>query len=86
MISYHTARTAHAAFTGCISDRVCFPSRPPASLANKILVCGPCRRSCETSIAELGCGYLDLLLIHWPHAWVRGTQQEDTSVTLLDTW
>lgn len=24
------------------------------------------RKSCEKSLTELGCGYLDLLLIHWP--------------------
>ncbi|MEW5302140.1 MAG: hypothetical protein WDW36_004949 [Sanguina aurantia] len=28
------------------------------------------RESAEQSIAELGCGYLDLLLVHWPEAWV----------------
>ena len=44
------------------------------------------RASCETTVAELGCGHLDLLLMHWPHAWKPGTEEEDASVTLLDTW
>lgn len=57
------------------------PPRPPPSPPPPTH-----RRSCEQSIADLGCSYLDLLLIHWPHAWVKGTEQEDTSVTLLDTW
>lgn len=38
------------------------------------------------SIAELGCQYADLVLIHWPHAWKAGTEEEDPSVTLQDTW
>ncbi|KAL6772275.1 hypothetical protein ACKKBG_A29600 [Auxenochlorella protothecoides x Auxenochlorella symbiontica] len=44
------------------------------------------RRSVLQSIAELGCQYADLVLIHWPHAWKAGTEEEDPSVTLQDTW
>lgn len=44
------------------------------------------RASVERSIADLGCGYLDLVLVHWPHAWVPGRQDEDTCVTLKETW
>lgn len=28
------------------------------------------RASVEQSLSELGCGYLDLLLVHWPEAWM----------------
>lgn len=45
-----------------------------------------CRKSCEQSIADLGCGYLDLLLVHWPDAWLPGTEEPDTEVTLEQTW
>lgn len=45
-----------------------------------------CSASAERSIAELGCGRLDLLLIHWPETWLPGTQEADTSVTLQQTW
>jgi len=44
------------------------------------------RASAEGSIADLGCGYLDLLLVHWPHAWKPGTEEEDTGVTMQETW
>ena len=46
-----------------------------------------CRASAEASVAELRCGYLDLLLMHWPDAWQPGTEKEpDTSVTIRQTW
>lgn len=42
--------------------------------------------SAERTIADLGCGHLDLLLVHWPCAWRPGTQEPDTEVTLQQTW
>lgn len=45
-----------------------------------------CRRSVLQSISELGSEYADLVLVHWPHAWKKGTQEDDASVTLQDTW
>jgi diketogulonate reductase-like aldo/keto reductase len=43
--------------------------------------------SARASVAALGCGYLDLLLVHWPHAWVPGGgEAPDAGVTLRDTW
>jgi len=44
------------------------------------------RKSCEQSLADLGCDHLDLLLIHWPDAWKLGTEEPDTEVTLEETW
>ena len=38
-------------------------------------------------MAELRCGHLDLLLMHWPAAWLPGTDREpDESVTIRQTW
>jgi aryl-alcohol dehydrogenase-like predicted oxidoreductase len=47
---------------------------------------GACRKSVEQSVAELGCGHLDLCLIHWPDAWLPGGEEPDTGVTLQETW
>lgn len=60
------------------------------------------RLACQKTIDELGVGYLDLFLIHWPICWrhtgsfeteedkyprsPNGGADVDTSVTLLDTW
>ena len=48
------------------------------------------RASALRSIEELGVGHLDLLLVHWPEAWVPGSTieswQEDATVTIADTW
>lgn len=44
------------------------------------------RASVERSIAALGCGRLDLLLMHWPVAWKPGTEELDEGVSLRDTW
>eukprot|EP00877_Chromochloris_zofingiensis_P000424 jgi/Chrzof1/10382/Cz04g39250.t1 len=51
------------------------------------------RASCLKSISDLGCEYLDLFLVHWPEAWLPGSDindldsiKEDTEVTLQDTW
>ena len=46
------------------------------------------RASALKSISELGCAYLDLLLVHWPHAWVPGGAEgeADGAVTLAQTW
>lgn len=44
------------------------------------------RRSVERTIAELGCAHLDLCLVHWPVAWLPGTEQTDPEVTLRQTW
>lgn len=44
------------------------------------------RRSVELSLADLGCGQLDICLLHWPDAWKPGTQEADDAVTLRETW
>ncbi|KAI3430761.1 hypothetical protein D9Q98_009173 [Chlorella vulgaris] len=44
------------------------------------------RQSVEGSIADLGCSHLDLCLVHWPDAWLPGTEEPDTEVTLQQTW
>lgn len=49
------------------------------------------RASCEQSIKDLGCSYLDLYLVHWPEAFLPGSDmkgdvQLDTAITLTDTW
>lgn len=44
------------------------------------------RASAAKTIADIGCGYLNLLLVHWPHAWVPGTEDEDMEVTIQETW
>ena len=45
------------------------------------------RASCQQSIKDLGCEYLDIYLMHWPDAWVPGSDMEpDNTVTILDTW
>jgi diketogulonate reductase-like aldo/keto reductase len=48
------------------------------------------RASCQQSIADLGCSYLDLLLVHWPEAWLAGSTleapQADAEVTIQQTW
>jgi len=51
------------------------------------------RAACEKSLADLGCGHLDLYLVHWPDAWVPGGKNDfggsvevDATVSLLDTW
>lgn len=40
----------------------------------------------QQSIADLGCGRLELCLVHWPEAWLPGTEEPDTGVTLQQTW
>ncbi|KAI0904255.1 aldo/keto reductase [Ustulina deusta] len=41
----------------------------------------------QKSIKDLGVGYLDLYLIHWPVAFVPGKGQKiDESTTIVDTW
>ena len=49
-------------------------------------VCKQCRASVEKSMKDLGCEYLDLLLMHWPDAWKPGSQAPDDSVTIEQTW
>ena len=44
------------------------------------------RASAEQTLKDLGCQYLDMLLMHWPFAAKAGSQDPDTSVTLLQTW
>ena len=44
------------------------------------------RASVEASLKDLCCGTLDLLLLHWPEAWLPGTHVTDTTVTLNQTW
>ena len=39
------------------------------------------------TLRELGVARLDLLLMHWPDAWVPGSdKQPDTEVTIEQTW
>jgi diketogulonate reductase-like aldo/keto reductase len=49
--------------------------------------------SVERSLADLGLDYVDCVLVHWPEAWLPGsdirapeTIVPDTEVTLLETW
>lgn len=47
------------------------------------------RASCEKSIKDLGCEYLDLLLMHWPEAWEPDSGmpgKPDDTVTIQQTW
>eukprot|EP00775_Hariotina_reticulata_P007634 gene7634-7836_t len=49
------------------------------------------RASVLQTLKDLGLQQLDLLLVHWPEAWLPGSEvfgevHPDTSVTLLDTW
>lgn len=44
------------------------------------------RASAQKTIGDLGCGYLDLLLVHWPESWLPGTEDPDTEVTIQETW
>lgn len=46
-----------------------------------------CRESVQKTLRELGVQHLDLLLMHWPDAWVPGSdKQPDTEVTIEQTW
>ncbi|KAL3155073.1 hypothetical protein ABBQ38_011137 [Trebouxia sp. C0009 RCD-2024] len=47
------------------------------------------RESCEKTLKDLGCKYLDLMLMHWPDAWQPGSGDPgtpDESVTIQQTW
>jgi hypothetical protein len=50
-----------------------------------------CRASVQQSLKDLGIEQLDLVLMHWPEAWLPGSDPEkeiqpDTSITLLEAW
>lgn len=50
-----------------------------------------CRASVQQTLRELGVEQLDLLLLHWPEAWLPGSEvagpvHPDTSITLLEAW
>jgi diketogulonate reductase-like aldo/keto reductase len=45
----------------------------------------------QQTLRELGVDQLDLLLLHWPEAWLPGSDptgevHPDTSVTLMEAW
>ncbi|KAI1737249.1 aldo/keto reductase [Xylaria scruposa] len=40
----------------------------------------------QKSIQDLGVGYLDLYLMHWPVAFVPGGNKIDENTTIVDTW
>jgi len=46
------------------------------------------REAFEESLAKLGCGYVDLYLMHWPQAGGSGgvTLKPEESPTIIDTW
>jgi diketogulonate reductase-like aldo/keto reductase len=49
------------------------------------------RASVQQTLRELGVDQLDLLLLHWPEAWLPGSDptgevHPDTSVTLMEAW
>lgn len=44
------------------------------------------RASIKKSIDDLQCSYLDLALVHWPDAWIPGTETPDPEVSLRETW
>lgn len=50
----------------------------------------PChRQSCEKTIKDLNCQYLDLYLMHWPDAWEPDSGmpgKPDKTVTIQQTW
>ena len=50
-----------------------------------------CRASVQQSLKELGVDALDLVLLHWPEAWLPGSDPNgevhpDNTVTLLQAW
>lgn len=45
----------------------------------------------QQSLRDLGLAQLDLVLLHWPEAWLPGSDPNgevhpDTSITLLEAW
>ena len=44
------------------------------------------KEAAQQAVQDLQCGYLDLLLLHWPNAWKPGTQEDDPDATLDATW
>lgn len=52
--------------------------------------------ACRRSLGDLGVGYLDLYLMHWPVCWNKGTSDTDyhpaagvslnSTVSIVDTW
>ena len=80
-IIVHSASTAAALSTTV--NRSWFPDLAFISVCTKFLY--SYRKSCEESLSQLGCGYLDLLLVHWPDAFKHGTEEKD-DVHIKDTW
>lgn len=45
------------------------------------------REAFEESLTKLNCGYVDMYLMHWPHAVINGkTLAPEESPTIIDTW
>lgn len=59
---------------------------PSRSACSRVVANPTHRQSVKKSLEDLGLEYADLVLVHWPHAWKPGTQEEDSSVTLEETW
>lgn len=43
-------------------------------------------RAIDKTLSDLGVGYLDLYLMHWPVAFIPGSNYLDTETSIEDTW
>lgn len=67
---------AHGRDSVFVTSKIWNDAHQPAAL----------KASVEASLADLRCGRLDLLLVHWPEAWLPGTNEPDTSASIRQTW